>query len=60
MSEGEFINVNGMVHDEAREETHHEGPLSESVSKAEVLSVFKGFEPEAQALFEVCQRLGRY
>ena len=60
MSEGELINVNGMVHDETREETLHEGPLSENVSKAEVLSVFQGFEPEVQALFEVCQRLGRY
>ena len=54
MSEGEFINVNGMVHDETREETHHEGPLSENVSKAEVLSAFQGFEPEVQALFDVC------
>ena len=54
MSEGEFINVNGMVHDETREETHYEGLLSENVSKAEVLSAFQGFEPEVQALFEVC------
>jgi hypothetical protein len=59
MSEGEFINVNGMVHDETREETRHEGPLLENVSKAELLSAFEGFEPEAQALLEVFQRFRR-
>ena len=60
ISKGAFINVVGLVHDETREETRHEGPWFKNVSKAEVLSVFQGFEREAQALFEVSKRFKQY
>ena len=53
MAEGQFVNVVGLVHDETREETSHEGPLVKSVSSSELLSVYRGFEPEVQALLEV-------
>jgi hypothetical protein len=53
MAEGQFVNVVGLVHDETREETSHEGPLVQSVSSSELLSVYRGFEPEVQALLEV-------
>ena len=57
VSKGAIINVVSLVHDDTREETRHEGPWFENVSNAEVLSVFQGFEPEVQALLEVCRRL---
>ena len=58
MAEGEFINVVGLVHDETREETSHQGPPVESVSSSEVLSAYRGFEPEVQALLEVRATIG--
>ncbi|KAF8693040.1 hypothetical protein AX14_002349 [Amanita brunnescens Koide BX004] len=60
ISKGAFINVVGLVHDETREETRHEGPWFKNVSKAEVLSVFQGFEREAQALFECIQNPSKW
>ena len=53
MGNGEFINLVGLVHDETREDTCHEEPQVTTVSKAELLSIFQGFEPEVQALLEV-------
>ena len=50
----------GLVHDETREETRHEGSWFEQVSKVEVLSVFQGFEQEAQTLIEVCKCFKQY
>ena len=56
MSDGEFINVVALVHNETREETYHEGPPIENVTNAEMLSVYEGYEPEVQALLEARQR----
>jgi hypothetical protein len=56
MSDGKFINVVALVHNETREETHHEGPLTENVTSEETLSVFEGYEPEVQALLEARHR----
>ena len=53
MSDGEFINIVGVVHDETREETCHEGALIKDVSNAEMLSLYDGYEPELRALLEV-------
>lgn len=56
MSDGEFINVVALTHNETREETHHEGPPIESVTNAELLSVYEGYELEVRALLEACQQ----
>ena len=53
MSDKEFINIVGFVHDETQEETQHEGALIKDVSNAEMLSLYEGYESEVQALLEV-------
>ncbi len=55
MSDEEFINIVGFVHDETQEETCHEGALIKDVSNAEMLSLYEGYEPEVQALLKVRQ-----
>jgi salicylate hydroxylase len=53
MSDGESINIVGLVHDESQEDTRHEGVLIKDVSNAEMLSLYEGYEPEVQALLKV-------
>ncbi|KAF8634381.1 hypothetical protein AX15_000951 [Amanita polypyramis BW_CC] len=52
MAEGQFVNVVATVHDESREETQHEGPMVIDVPQEELLSVYRGWDPEVQALIE--------
>ena len=53
MSDGQSINIVGLVHDETREDTRHEGELIKDVSNAEMLSLYEGYEQELQALLKV-------
>ncbi|KAF8335118.1 hypothetical protein F5887DRAFT_989602 [Amanita rubescens] len=60
MSDEEFINIVGFVHNETQEETRHEGALIKEVPNAEMLSLYEGFEPEVQALLKCTPDLSKW
>ncbi|KAF8345350.1 salicylate hydroxylase [Amanita rubescens] len=60
MSDGESINIVGLVHDESQEDTRHEGALIKDVSNAEILSLYEGYEPEVQALLKCTPNFSKW
>ncbi|KAF8632801.1 hypothetical protein AX17_004756 [Amanita inopinata Kibby_2008] len=60
VSQGQLVNVVACVHDPSKEHTRYQGPPVCDVSREELLSMYKHWEPEVQALLECIPKPSRW